>query len=209
MRKRLLRGWPGRNPPHHPRGRTARPSTGLSTLDAEEANHRRQAPPIRAAEADPSGPRRPGLDRDEVPGEGPERRYETANGLAVDIQRHLDNEPVVARPPSKLYRFRKTGSAEQAGLRCCQCRGCRAGPRIRHFHLVVLQRATSPPASRNRKTASRSQRKIAEGEAAKSQQVARFLKDMLAGVGPSVARGGTQRCCGRSWTRRLSGWAKT
>ncbi len=35
------------------------------------------------------------------------RRYETANGLAMDIQRHLDNEPVVARPPSQLYRFRK------------------------------------------------------------------------------------------------------
>ena len=35
------------------------------------------------------------------------RRYETANGLAADIQRHLDNEPVLARPPSEAYRFRK------------------------------------------------------------------------------------------------------
>ena len=35
------------------------------------------------------------------------RRYETANGFAVDIQRHLGNEPVVARPPSRLYRFQK------------------------------------------------------------------------------------------------------
>ena len=35
------------------------------------------------------------------------RRYETANGLAVDIQRYLGNEPVVARPPSRLYRFQK------------------------------------------------------------------------------------------------------
>ena len=35
------------------------------------------------------------------------RRYETANGLAMDIQRHLNNEPVMARPPSRLYRFRK------------------------------------------------------------------------------------------------------
>jgi WD40 repeat protein/serine/threonine protein kinase len=34
-------------------------------------------------------------------------RYETANGLAVDIQRHLQSEPVVARPPSTLYRFQK------------------------------------------------------------------------------------------------------
>ena len=35
------------------------------------------------------------------------RRYETVNGLAMDIQRYLDNEPVVARPPSQLYRFKK------------------------------------------------------------------------------------------------------
>ena len=35
------------------------------------------------------------------------RRYETANGLAMDVKRHLGNEPVVARPPSQLYRFQK------------------------------------------------------------------------------------------------------
>jgi WD40 repeat protein/serine/threonine protein kinase len=35
------------------------------------------------------------------------RRYETAIGLAADIQRHLDNEPVMARPPSGPYRLRK------------------------------------------------------------------------------------------------------
>jgi WD40 repeat protein len=35
------------------------------------------------------------------------RRYETANGLAADLKRHLDNEPVVARPPSTAYRLQK------------------------------------------------------------------------------------------------------
>ncbi|HYC70914.1 MAG TPA: protein kinase [Opitutaceae bacterium] len=35
------------------------------------------------------------------------RRYETANGLAMDIQRHLNFEPVIARPPSWLYQFQK------------------------------------------------------------------------------------------------------
>ena len=35
------------------------------------------------------------------------RRYETANGLASDIQRHLRNEPVLARPPSAAYKFQK------------------------------------------------------------------------------------------------------
>lgn len=36
------------------------------------------------------------------------RRYETVNGLATDIARQLNNEPIVARPPSRLYRFQKT-----------------------------------------------------------------------------------------------------
>jgi serine/threonine protein kinase len=35
------------------------------------------------------------------------RRYDTANGLAQDIQRHLAGEPVEAAPPSALYRFQK------------------------------------------------------------------------------------------------------
>ncbi len=30
------------------------------------------------------------------------RRYETANALAMDLRRHLENEPVVARPPSRV-----------------------------------------------------------------------------------------------------------
>jgi serine/threonine protein kinase/WD40 repeat protein len=35
------------------------------------------------------------------------RRFPTANSLAHDIQRYLDNEPVLARPPSTVYRLRK------------------------------------------------------------------------------------------------------
>ena len=30
-----------------------------------------------------------------------------ANGLAADLKRHLNNEPVVARPPSTAYRLQK------------------------------------------------------------------------------------------------------
>jgi tetratricopeptide (TPR) repeat protein/tRNA A-37 threonylcarbamoyl transferase component Bud32 len=36
-----------------------------------------------------------------------DRRYETANGLARDIQRYLADEPVEARPPSAAYRMGK------------------------------------------------------------------------------------------------------
>jgi eukaryotic-like serine/threonine-protein kinase len=35
------------------------------------------------------------------------RRYDSANGLALDVQRYLQDEPVQACPPSLAYRFRK------------------------------------------------------------------------------------------------------
>ena len=35
------------------------------------------------------------------------RRYATANGLAMDIERYLKEETVLARPPSRLYRLQK------------------------------------------------------------------------------------------------------
>jgi serine/threonine protein kinase len=35
------------------------------------------------------------------------RRYDSAAELGADIQRFLTNEPVTARPPSKIYRFQK------------------------------------------------------------------------------------------------------
>lgn len=36
-----------------------------------------------------------------------QRRYETANALALDVRRYLNNEPVLARPPSRRYRLKK------------------------------------------------------------------------------------------------------
>jgi hypothetical protein len=47
-------------------------------------------------------------DRDEGDRKDRTRRYETANGLALDIKRYLASEPVLARPPSQLYRFHRT-----------------------------------------------------------------------------------------------------
>ena len=48
------------------------------------------------------------------------RRYETANGLALDVQRYLANEVISARPPSRVYKFRKLVSRNKllfAGIR--------------------------------------------------------------------------------------------
>ena len=44
------------------------------------------------------------------------RRYETVNGLAADLRRHLNTEPVVARPPSRWYEFLKTVRRHKIGF---------------------------------------------------------------------------------------------
>ena len=84
-----------------------RPSTRLTTLDEGEltttAKRRQTDPPklVRLVRGDLDWIVMRCLEKDRT------RRYETANGLASDLLRHLNNEPVLARPPSKLYRFQK------------------------------------------------------------------------------------------------------
>ena len=85
----------------------ARPSTRLSTMLAADltaaAKHRQTDAPklIHFIRGDLDWIVMKCLEKDRT------RRYETANGLALDIQRHLQNEPVMACPPSKFYLFRK------------------------------------------------------------------------------------------------------
>jgi serine/threonine protein kinase len=45
-----------------------------------------------------------------------DRRYETANGLARDLERYLHDEPVQACPPSALYRFGKFARRNKGAL---------------------------------------------------------------------------------------------
>jgi len=84
-----------------------RPSTMVTTLQGTEltrlAEHRRSEPPklISLLRGDLDWIVMKALEKDR------RRRYETANGVAMDIQRYMNNEPVVARPPSRLYRFQK------------------------------------------------------------------------------------------------------
>ena len=44
------------------------------------------------------------------------RRYETAGALAADVQRYLHDEPVLACPPSKWYRFGKFARRHKVGM---------------------------------------------------------------------------------------------
>ena len=85
------------------------------------------------------------------------RRYETANGLAADIQRHLANEPVVARPPSAAYRFQKAWQRNKlvftAGTAVAVA--LVAGHRRQH---LAGDRADAEPSSARRRCKSRPKR---------------------------------------------------
>jgi len=84
-----------------------RPSTRLSTMrgvDLETTARYRQADPpklLHLVRGDLDWIVMKCLEKDRA------RRYETANGLALDVERHLRDEPVVARPPSRTYRLAK------------------------------------------------------------------------------------------------------
>src|SRR5262249_12560897 len=85
----------------------ARPSTRLSTMldtDLTAIAQRRHAEPpklIHTLRGDLDWIVMKTLEKDRP------RRYETANALAMDIQRYLSNEPVTACPPSTVYKFQK------------------------------------------------------------------------------------------------------
>jgi serine/threonine protein kinase len=84
-----------------------RPSTMVTTLQGAElmvtAKNRHAEPPklISLLSGDLDWIVMKALEKDR------RRRYETSNGLAMDIRRYLDNEPVVARPPTRLYLIEK------------------------------------------------------------------------------------------------------
>ncbi len=159
-----------------------RPSTRLSTMLAGEltttARHRHAEPPklIRLVRGELDWIVMKAMEKDRS------RRYETANGFAKDVQRYLADEPVVACPPSAVYRFQKLFRRNKLAFAA-------AGAVVAAL-LIGLAVSTwllfQEKAARQRAVAAETK---AHTEASKSQQVAEFLKKMIQGVGPSTALG--------------------
>jgi len=94
------------------------------------------------------------------------RRYETANALAMDIKRHLNTEPVVARPPSRLYEFRKTVRRHKFGFAAAAA-------------LITVLTAGVLTSTFQAVRATRAER-LATGEASRTRQQKRLAEDNLA-----------------------------
>jgi tetratricopeptide (TPR) repeat protein len=98
------------------------------------------------------------------------RRYETANDFVGDLQRYLANEPVVACPPSTLYRFRKAIRRNKLPFA--------AGLAVTVALLGGIA-TTSWQAAR-----AKAAEKMATAEAETSRAVKRFLTDQLFSSNP-------------------------
>jgi serine/threonine protein kinase/tetratricopeptide (TPR) repeat protein len=98
------------------------------------------------------------------------RRYETVNGLGLDIIRHLNNEPVLARPPSTTYKLQKMISRHKIGFGFTVAMAVL----IVGFAIVMTIASARIAAERDR----------AEEEAAKATAINAFLQDTLGSANP-------------------------
>lgn len=110
------------------------------------------------------------------------RRYETANALALDLQRHLHDEPVSAGPPSAGYRLKKLVRRNKAAFS--------AGAAI---ILLILAGLVSSTLLYLREKEARNRAQVAEQsaltEAKRSAEVAEFMQNIFRGINPETARG--------------------
>jgi len=108
------------------------------------------------------------------------RCYETASALALDVRRYLDNQPVLAGPPSRVYRIRKLiqrhrGAAVAAALV--------AGALLTGFGVAVWQAVLAQRAA----IRADQQHQLADRRADETRRVSDFQGRMLSQIDPTGA----------------------
>src|SRR5512134_1700383 len=98
------------------------------------------------------------------------RRYESANGLAADLKRHLNNEPIAARPPSAAYRFQKAFRRNKLVFTAATAVAVAlvAGIGVSSWQMVAAQRARN--SEQQQRVEAQSAQKIAETERKRAEQ---------------------------------------
>ena len=105
------------------------------------------------------------------------RRYQTANALAADVHRHMNNEPVSAGPPSAAYRAGKFVRRHRFGVTTA-------------IALVLLLAASALALGVQAQRIAR-ERDRANHEAEAARQVSDFLVGLFRVSDPDQARGNT------------------
>ncbi|HEY1250897.1 MAG TPA: serine/threonine-protein kinase [Thermoanaerobaculia bacterium] len=100
----------------------------------------------------------------------PDRRYAGADALAEDIERYLDNQPILAHPPSTTYQLRKLVSRHRAAFGTAAV-----------VALVVLASAVALAVQAGR---IRRERDRATQEAARATAINQFLQKTLGAADP-------------------------
>jgi len=151
-----------------------KPSTRLSTigrLSAELARKRRAelSTLVRQLKGDLDWITMKALEKDRT------RRYGTPSEMAADVQRFLNHQPIVACPPSTLYRVKKF------------VRRHRMGVGVASSLILLLIAFSITTTMQSRRIAG--ERDRANREAETSKRVSEFLTDIFKVSDPSEARG--------------------
>jgi non-specific serine/threonine protein kinase/serine/threonine-protein kinase len=151
-----------------------KPSTRVSKLKAEssDAARNRHVDPDRLARllrGDLDWITMKALEKDRT------RRYGSASDLAADLARYLRSEPVVAGPPSAVYRLGKFARRHPAGLG--------AGAAI----VVLLAAFAIAMALQARRIAA--ERDVGARERERAEQVSAFLVSLFRATDPNTAKG--------------------
>jgi len=165
----------------------ARPSTRLSTMLGAEltaiAQHRKVEPPklVHLIRGDLDWIVMKALEKDRT------RRYDTANGLAMDITRHLSCEPVLARPPSRLYEFQKTVRRHSFGFAAAALMAAVlvAATGISAWEAVRATRAGT--LAKQRLVESKTNEALARERLAESEAISKFLTEVFQSPDPAHA----------------------
>ena len=137
------------------------------------------------------------------------RRYETANGLGADIQRHLDDEPVVAGPPLARYRLAKFVKRNKVqvvagvavavalvlalvgtsiGMVWALRERSRADLETGRATAAAEAEAKAKEQAQENEQRAVDQKQIAERELARANEIKQLMAGMLLSVNPEVAR---------------------
>ncbi len=122
------------------------------------------------------------------------RRYETANGFALDLQRYLADEPVEASPPSRLYRLRKFARRNRnlIGMVASVVLLLAAGTGVSIWQALRAHEAARQ--SRQAQDREAKQAQQAEKSEARARAVLKFFQDkVLAAPRPKGQEGGLHK----------------